>query len=276
MSCYGDIPPKPIDYQLFEPMTAWRLATAQQKKLGLSHAPLMPDCHVAGRSLWRGFAALLALDESGADWRPGVVRWVDHVNEKWREELARPLPALSVCAQGITYDSHKSVIEESIADSFDVAVSLCNPKLGVVDEVKRVIAQAEDCVRALVSFVGTVDAIAGNCHGKSGSDSVREQAYVELDELFRWRIAHMPQEDVSRYVDEWRVQAHITLLELGRRYLNDSAVAQFVPRMVQGRLRSASEAMRNYQWELDRALGKLSGKNVVADVGETEQAREGD
>lgn len=157
-----------------------------------------------------------------------------------------------------------------------MAVSLCNPKLGVVDEVKCVIAQAEDCVRALVSFVRMVDAIAGNCHSESGSDSVREQAYVELDELFRWRIAHMPQEDVARYVDEWRAQAHITLLELGRRYLNDSAVAQFVPREVQGRLRSASEAMRNYQWELDRALGKLPGKNVVAGARETEQTREGD
>ncbi len=280
VSCYGDIPPKPVDYQPFEPMTAWRDASpALQKKLGLSHVPLMPARHVAGRSLWRGFAALLALDESGADRRPGVIRWLGTLNEQVSaspDAWARPLPAISLCAQGITYGTQSSVIEESVCDSFDVAVSLRSPKLGVVDEVAGVIAQTEDCVRALVSFVRSVNEIAGNRHGDSSSDSVREQAYSELDELFRVHIAHMPQVGAAGYVDEWRARVHRKMLAMGERYLGDSGAGQFVLRASsagQGP-RSASEAMRTYRRRLDASLGRLPFGESAGTDGEAEDVED--
>ena len=276
VSCYGDIPPRPLDYQSLEPMTAWKTSPAQQKKLGLSHVPLMPVRHEAGRSLWRGFASLLTLDDSGADKRPGVVRWLGLLNGEHGEVgewLTRRLPALSLCAQGITYGTQNSVVEESIADSFDVAVSLCNPKIGVVNEVVSVIAQTEYCVQALVRFARSVKELAGNRHADGDSASVREQAYIELDELFRWRIAHMPQGDVARYVDEWRAQVHAKLLELGRRYLDDSGVSQFTQRGSAGKgPQSVATAIRIYQRDLAEHLGSLpfKGNAEQADTIETD------
>lgn len=279
VSCYGDIPPKPLDYQFLEPMTAWKQSPAQQKKQELSHVPLMPMRHEAGRSLWRGFASLLALDESGVDKRPGVVRWLEFINredEKMAEGLTRPLPALSLCAQGIAYGTQSSVIEESIADSFDVAVSLCNPKLGVVSDVTDVIAQTEACVQALVGFVRSVDELAGNRHAGADSGSVREQAYIELDELFRWRIAHMPRGDAARYVDEWRAQTHNKLLELGRRYLDDSGAVQFTQHDSTGKgPQSVAGAMRVYQRRLTERLGALPFQGRAVQAGMVEGDGEG-
>ena len=278
VSCYGDIPPRPVDYQSLEPMTAWRVAPAQKKKLGLSYDPLMPARHIAGRSLWRGFAALLTLDESGVDRRPGVVRWIDYLNREYggrAEKLDRPIPPLSICAQGITYGTQSSVIEESIADSFDVAVSLCNPKLGAVSEVESVIAQTENCVRSLVGFVRSVDEIAGNRHGDAGSDNVREQAYGELDELFRWRIAHMPQDEFAGYVDDWRGQTHMRMLDLGKRYLADSGVAQFTQRTSGQGPQNVSNAMRIYQAKLNEYLGRLLVGKHAGGTRETEGTEEG-
>lgn len=269
VSCYGDVPPKPLDYQPFEPMTAWNVKPDLQKKLGLSHAPLMPARHVAGRSLWRGFAALLTLDESGVDRRPGVVRWLELLDGSYRERLTRPLPALSICAQGITYGTQSSVIEEAVDDSFEVAACLRNSKQGVVDEVAEVIAATEGCVRELVRFVRSVDEVAGSRHADSGADSVREQAYAELDDLFRWRLVHMPAGEVARYVDEWKAQTHIRMLELGRSYVDDGAVAQFTQRVSSGpgavRL-TVSEAVRRYRGALNACLGPLSSALVEADA----------
>ncbi len=281
VSCYGDIPPKPIDYQSLEPMTAWNPRHEQQKKLGLPSIPLMPARHVAGRSLWRGFAALLSLDESGIDRRPGVVRWLGELNEmgiERPERMSRPLPSLSLCAQGITYGTQSSVIEESIDDSFDVAVSLRSPKFGVVKEVADVIAKTEECVRSLVGFARSVDEIAGSRHSDAGSDSVRERAYSELDELFRWRIAHMPQTDVASYVDEWEAQAHKKLLELGRRCVQDAGASQFTQhtpvREGKGRL-SVSEAMGRYTRSLDGYLGKLPSGDPARCTNEERNTEEG-
>lgn len=279
VSCYGDIPPKPVGYQALEPMTAWNLRPDQQKKLGLPNVPLMPARHTAGRSLWRGFAALLTLDESGTDRRPGVVRWLSEFSEE-DNGLTRPLPPLALCAQGITYGTQSSVIEESIDDSFDVAVSLCNPRLGVVKEVADIIVETEECVRALVSFVRSVDEIAGSRHSDSGSDSVREQAYSELDEMFRWRIAHMPQEDTAVYVDDWRMQTHLKMLELGRRYIVDSGASQFTQHTPmrngkggKGRL-NVSEAMNRYQRLLNIHLDKLPSNERIEDACDLQDTEE--
>ena len=280
VSCYGDVPPKPVDYQLLEPMTAWKDASpALQKKLGLSHLPLMPARHVAGRSLWRGFAALLALDDSGVDRRPGVVRWLGLISGEYGDfpdGLSRPVPAISLCAQGITYGTQSSVIEEAVCDSFDVAVSLHNPKLGVVKEVACVIAQTEDCVRALASFARSVDEIAGNRHGDSASELVREQAYGELDGLFRQRIAHMPQKGVASYIDDWRAQIHKEMLGMAMRYLDDSGAAQFVRHVTSSQgPQNASEAMRNYRRRLDGHLGQLDSEGEAGDAREAEDVEEG-
>lgn len=279
VSCYGDIPPKPVDYQSFEPMTAWNPRPDQQKKLGCSHVPLMPARHMAGRSLWRGFAALLSLDESGTDRRPGVVRWLSELDER-RKEMRRPLPPLSLCAQGITYGTQSSVIEESIDDSFDVAVSLCNPKLGAVKEVADVIAKTEACVRALVGFARSAEEIAGSRHSDSGSDAVREQAYSELDEMFRWHIAHMPQKDgdVAPYVDGWLTQTYQKMLELGKRYVKDGDIPQFTQhtpnRAGKGRL-SVSEAMDYYKKVLDRQLRLLAAAERNERANEAQHTEEG-
>ncbi len=292
VSCYGDIPPKPVDYQFLEPMTAWRGASpAEQKKFGFAHVPFMPARHAAGRSLWRGFAALLALDKSGDDRRPGVIRWLDTLNKQYGESpgaWARPLPAISLYAQGVIYDvEHRSVVVESVCDSFDVAVSLRSPKLGVVNEVARVIAQAEDCIRALVSFVRSVNEIAGNRHGDSSSDSVREQAYGELDELFRTYIAHMPQVAVAGYVDEWRAQVHRKMLAMGERYLCDSGASWFVQhdssnKKASSRKKSTeegpknvSEAIYRYHGCLNRCLEPLPRRADSGGVEEADEAGEG-
>lgn len=280
VSCYGDVPPKPVDYQSLEPMTAWRDASpALQKKLGLSHTPLMPARHVAGRSLWRGFAALLALDDSGVDRRPGVVRWLGLVSGEYGDfpdGLSRPVPAISLCAQGITYGTQSSVIEEAVCDSFDVAVSLRNPKLGVVKDVARVIAQTEDCVRALVGFARSVDEMAGSRHGDSASEHVREQAYSELDELFRQRIARMPQKGAASYIDDWREQIHREMLGMAARHLDDSGAAQFVQHISSGQgPQNVSEAMRNYRRRLDVCLGQLACGEGADDGRDVEDVEEG-
>ena len=257
VACYGDIL-RPAEHQGSEPMTCWNANKSQQKKFGLSYPPLTPVRPVAGRSLWRGFASLLALDEDGADRRPGVVRWLGQIKEC---ELGRPLPPLAVCAQGITYGTQSSFIEDAVDDSFDLGAALRDAVSGSVDQTVKTIAATEEGVRALVAFARSVDEIAGNRHADSGSDAVREQAYGKLDELFRQRIAQFSEDDDPlAYGAAWRRETHKKLLDLASEYVALAGVSRFSSHGVARdgrRPATVSEAMGLYKNRLAKILGPL-------------------
>ncbi len=235
VSCYGDIP-SIVNGADAEPMTAWRKSEAQQKKLGLPSVPLMPRAHDSERAIWRGLSAIVATEKESEDCRPGVVRWVELLQEE--EILPREtLPYVAIHAQGMSYGTQSSVFEDGVDDVLDVSSALLRHGSPACLSSLNVIAQADEAVELLVRFVRNVQRASGDKSPKDRarvkSSYVRAQAFGEIDHLCRDRIAHFPGDGdtvIDEYCIEWRAEIRSKLLALEGEYLRECAPSLFAER----------------------------------------------
>lgn len=230
---YGDIL-IPANKQRFEMMTGWRESKQQQKKLGTAEVPLMPAAFDTERALWRGLTSLLIVSEGKTHLRPGVVRWMEELQDEqsvddWRLNVR-------IVSQGVRYGTQSSVVEDAATDSVDLSISLLRRDSDAVSKMLEVIESTDRAVGILVQFVENVERAQGDKRRyRSSSDSVaqatkkdvREGAYDALDGLYRDRIAAFPDEGVIEYCADWRSEARTVLKRLARSYVSRRHVSYF-------------------------------------------------
>ncbi len=262
IGCYGDVL-HPTEAPGWETMTSWRPSAQQQKALGTSTVPLMPKTHVCGRALWRGLSALLSKGESAdGDYRPGVIRWLEELRY---EEIEGVPDVVTIHAQGVEYGAQSSVIANALDDRIDLGSAMMRSDSEATTQTIALVAQTEQAVSRLATFVREVGRIKGDARGDRDSqtgrmsDDVRDRAYAELDELFRSKIAGFStDEPVVEYCNAWYDETHRVLLRLARSYLADAGPQPFTQRKVYTNATySAAEAFSRLSFSLNELLGSI-------------------
>ncbi|MDI9590262.1 MAG: type I-E CRISPR-associated protein Cse1/CasA [Acidobacteriota bacterium] len=256
ISCYGDIP-HPTDMPEVETMTAWHKSPEKQKALGTPYVPWMPRAHDCSKAIWRGLEAILSRGEaSEGDLRPVVIRWLARLREEGVDGLPREP---SVHAQGMEYGVQSSVVTSSMDDLVSLGSALQCDSVAIARTV-GVVSDADRAVYQLALLVRSVERSQGDKtkdkdpQGVRIANDVKEAAYLELDDLFRNRIAEFSKdEDADRYCGEWRDDVHRRLLAIADRYLEGASVSLF-SRHGQD---SISEARSKFHSQLNKILGPL-------------------
>ena len=225
---YGDIL-VPANKQRFEMMSRWQRDERLRKKLGVAIAPLQPVAPDTARALWRGLPSLLAFAD---DWdlRPGVIRWMDELQDSQSSEDWRL--SVRVAGQGVSYEKkYRSAIEDAFEDSVNLRATLFRKDSEAVLEMLDIIERADQAVGALVRFVQNVERAQGDKRSDSASqamrEDVREGAYDALDSLYRARIAEFPEEGTLEYCLEWRAETQRVLRRLAQSYVSHQHVSCF-------------------------------------------------
>lgn len=275
VSCYGDTTTA-NDNQRIEMMTSWRPSKAQQKKLSTSYLPWMPVMHDPSKALWRSLAAIIAQGGnnkgSDGDFRPGVIRWVETLQEDGDVSSS-----ITVHAQGMAYGTQSSVFSDAIDDTFSVDVSMLRHDSEAARKAVEVVSQADSAVYCLVKFAENIEKSAGDKRrdnpARALENDARESAYGRLDAIFRDKLAGLvPGVDVDGYCTSWKDDAHRILLRLGRQYLSRSNVSAFQEHDDM----SVGKAWVQYQGGLDAALGRLSKHESEESFGIPNQERKGE
>ncbi|KAB7789970.1 type I-E CRISPR-associated protein Cse1/CasA [Bifidobacterium leontopitheci] len=234
VNCYGDVI-APYNTDSYEKMTAWRVSPTQQKKLGLSTPPLMPVTHDAGKALWRGLGPMIAVGDR--DLRPGVIRWVEELqNAGCLDPDEHILASFSIHTQGMTYGTQSSVYETGIDDVLTLPLVFSRADYPAINAVVKIIDDTRMAVDlVLTNYVRNLSAAAGDhasgSRAQAASDHVRENAYAQLDALFRDRLAGFTADkDYESYGNLWRTDTRRILIDIGREYLADFDAPMFVER----------------------------------------------
>ncbi len=275
--CYGDIT-NAIDKQDCEMMTPWRASLTQQKKLGLAHIPWLPRQHDPRRSIWRGLAALLSVENEHAtgakqDLRPGIVRWIGSlIDDGVLDQSYR----LSICAQGMSYGAQNSAYEDAVDDSINMYALMVRSDAAAVEKCVEVVEQTEEAVNRLSDFVAEVEMAHGDKRrydkftdavASAVKDDMRERAYDELDGLFRARIARFTADvDPLAYCNQWRADVLKILLDLSDEYLASTGASLFEERInaKTGKPFSAGSASAKLRVVLARILPSKAGSDDVS------------
>ncbi|KAB8287927.1 type I-E CRISPR-associated protein Cse1/CasA [Bifidobacterium avesanii] len=260
VNCYGDVI-APYNTDSCEQMTAWRISPTQQKKLGLSTPPLMPVTHDAGKALWRGLGPMIAVGDR--DLRPGVIRWVEELQRTGcLDSDKHVLASFSIHTQGMTYGTQSSVYETGVDDVLTLPLAFSRADYPAINTVVKIIDDTRAAVDlVLTSYVRNLAAVAGDRasggRAQAASDHVRENAYAQLDALFRDRLAGFTADkDYESYGNLWRADIHRTLTDIGWEYLTDSHAPMFVERDIgkMGRM-SVARATQLFLGGLNKYLG---------------------
>lgn len=263
VSCYGDVFTG-YNRQAFETMTAWRESSAQQKKLGSPVPPLMPITLDSSKALWQGLEPLLMKSMTADnDFRPEVIRWMERMEDKLADQ-GISIPGVTIHAQGISYGTQSSVVEDSIDDSLNISALLLRHDAPAVARVVDVVSATEQAVFQLVQLARRVEQAAGDKRGKDqvtvASNDVREFAYGELDALFRQRIANFGEdEDPREYAEDWKHEVYLILLRLGSQYIANSSGSAFLVREIGEKKPAISVARADLMFRsgLNKYLGTL-------------------
>lgn len=265
VNCYGDVIAA-YNTDSCEKMTAWRRSETQQKKLGLSTAPLMPVTHDAGKALWRGLGPMIAVGEH--DLRPGIIRWIEELQSTGcLDSQEHVLASFSIHAQGMTYGTQSSVYETGIDDVLTLPLTFSRRDYPAINVVVNIIDATRVSVdETLANYVRNLCTAAGD-HASGGraqaaSERVREDAYARLDALFRDRLAGFTADkDYEAYGNAWCADIHRMLIAIGREYLADSNAPMFIDRDsgTMGAM-NAARATQLFRGGLNKNLGAIAGK----------------
>ncbi|MCD7100743.1 type I-E CRISPR-associated protein Cse1/CasA [Pseudoclavibacter sp. 13-3] len=206
---------KPQNGQKYEPMTVWRRSPTQERSLGM---PLvyMPLQHSAERSLWRGVANLLPVDnaEQQPDRLPSLAsQWLSSLYSTGalsRDEL------VTVQAFGLVYGSNDSVVAEQIDDSLDLHLSvLASTDVALRGLLENATALADEGVKQVRSLAGNLASAAG-LDPAAARVRAGERGYSSIDGLFRQWLAELTvQTDRVQALAAWRATARDAMLQLG-------------------------------------------------------------
>lgn len=272
VSCYGDIA-APHNTNDSEKMTAWRESEPQMKKLGLSAPPLMPVTHDASKSLWRGLEPILQVADGRRDLRPGVIKWVEELRKsRCFERGTHTLSIATIHAQGMTYGTQSSVYETGIDDSVRLDTAMFRKDYPAISIVVKLVSETERAVGTLVTFVKNLQTSAGSktigSQSQASSQQIKEEAYSELDDVFRERLAGFSEdEDYETYGNQWRDDVHRLLLDKGGEYLSQANVPVFEEHEADKiGVMGASRAQLLFYSGLNKILGSLPEQHNDGDT----------
>lgn len=239
-----------------EPLSAWRYSEPQTKRLG--HATYMPLTHDPSRALWRGLSAYLPAwtQASGSGSQPAA-RQAPLLTE-WLERLADEgrLPDRRVVlrAIGIAYGSNSSVVDEVIDDRLVMPAALLS-SADLSMTVDAAVVVADESVRALATFAKNLTSAAGGSTDTTAlRDSAREQAYAQLDGLFRaWVTTLEDPERHTSYLADWREMVRRAVLSVAEVIVLEAGPAARAGREVNKR-------------HLDAGLAELWFRRRVAEL----------
>lgn len=263
VSCYGDVT-ETYNSGNFEKMTAWKKIFPNKKELGI----YTPVKHDASRALWRGLESILCTSGEN-DCRPGIIRWMEEIRTEILESEDHALNLVTIHAQGMVYhDKQSSTFETGIDDAISLNMVLLRHDYAGITSVIDVVKCTDKAVLALVRLVRNLRVAAGD-QGKLSDktvEQIRENAYAELDELFRDKLAAFDEsQDPIEYSNVWKDEVHRQLLNLCQDYFDQSPMSIFneheVPNSnkkkdLKGPM-SAARAQLLYRIALDKELGVL-------------------
>lgn len=277
--CYGDTM-RPIDKQGIEMMTPWRKSEAQQKKWSLPYVPRMARKHDPNKSIWRGLSSLLAYENAEhadqSDLRPGVVRWVERLEDTGVLDKGA---ALTIHAQGMEYGTQDSVFTDGVDDAISLHAIMLRHDSEATVKTLEVITQTDAAVGALVRFIQNVSIARGDKRrygslGDSAASAARQdvatRAFDELDSLFRSRIARFaPGVDPYAYSISWMQEVHRVLWRIAEDYLSESDISIF-----SGGALPPGRALERLRSRLNTLLGPLVTAQKPADYISSESGQE--
>ena len=277
--CYGDAM-RPIDKQGIEMMTPWRESETQQKKWSLPYVPLMARKHDPNKSIWRGLSSLLACENTEfadqSDLRPGVVRWIERLEDKG---VLGKGTALTLHAQGMEYGKRDGFFADGIDDAISLHAIMLRHDSEATVKTLEVITQTDAAVGALVRFIQNVSIARGdkrryNLLGDTAASAARQdvatRAFDELDGLFRDRIARFASGvDAYAYSISWMQEVHRVLWRIAEDCLSESDISIF-----SGGALPPGRALERLRSRLNTLLGPLVTAQKPADYISSESGQE--
>ncbi|MFC4561832.1 type I-E CRISPR-associated protein Cse1/CasA [Nocardiopsis mangrovi] len=233
---YGD-PLTPHNMHNREPMTAWRRSPAQEKKLGRSQVYL-PREHDPTRTAWRGLAALVTGRATGAEQRKEAAavvrpRVLDWVNRLANEGLLAHDHLIRVRLCGVVYGTQQSVIDEIVDDSVAMAVAVLHQRDAELGQTAvDAVADAERAVTALGDLAQRLAQAAG-AETEGPKATARDLGFAALDGPFRhWLHGLHADDDPEAERGEWQRLARRTVLDLGKRLVDQAGDAAWTGRLI--------------------------------------------
>ncbi|BBA99031.1 putative CRISPR-associated helicase [Actinacidiphila reveromycinica] len=236
---YGD-PLEPHNKHGYEPMTRWRRSPAQEKKRG---EPLvyLPQEHDPAQMAWRGLKGLLTARDEGAGQRqdaaarlrPRVVEWIARLTTEGflpRHHLIRTRVV------GARYGTQQSVIDEVVDDGVLMSVVLLHQgddRYG--HAAVNAMGDAENAVRTLGELAADL-AVASGADPEPRRNAAHDLGFGTLDTQYRrWLRALGAAPDPYEERARWKRQLYRTVLDLGAGLLDDTGLAAWEGRVVDGR-----------------------------------------
>ncbi|WP_331755855.1 type I-E CRISPR-associated protein Cse1/CasA [Streptomyces sp. NBC_01643] len=259
---YGD-PLTARNKHVYEPMTAWRRSTAQEKKHG---EPLvyMPREHDPARSAWRGIASLIADRteasqgaEAASYLRPRVLEWIARLVTDGELEEGFLVRARIVGAQ---YGTQQSVIDEVVDDHISMAVVLLHQqKREFAEQAVGAVTDADDAVKALGDLATDLARAAGTETEGPGA-TARDLGFSALDTAYRTWLAGLDGHgDPYEQRTEWQRRVHQIVGRLGDRLITEPGDAAWQGRTIT--VKNGTEWLNSalagkwFRSRLDRSLG---------------------
>lgn len=228
MISYGDIV-DPLAVSHLETMTAWYESKPKQKALGLSRAPLMPKGHNFTRALWRGLGPLLtpASDTRFLDLRPGVIRWIEELEDHGVAGLPR---TFKIHAQGAEYGTQSSVITNTYEDEVDIGDLMVRGDSFAIGLALDVVRRMDRAILLLGDLARDVEEIAGARSGSSVrvATGIKERAYFELEPIARCKLRDFAEGvEPLGYCAAWCKEVEAHLKSMARRFVSGCAASRF-------------------------------------------------
>lgn len=247
-----------------EQMTVWRNTT----KKATENPEYVPRRHDPTRQLWRDFSVLLS-QGAGAR-RPGIVSWLARL----KSEGLLPRMQFSFMTTAVKYGDKDSSVDDLFSDSLAFSANLLT-RLG--DEwISRIIDQV-DITERLVEQVGylaqCIAKAAGDDNGYGPRNTAMEQAYFNLDNLFReWLEGIEPahdNENKDKVCNSWWEQAQRIIREHGGELIKNASPQSFIGREIKEKSKGKSVsriyiAPKAYNYFIYRTsnIDALKGGNI--------------
>lgn len=243
-----------------EPMTIWKHSKDKKQEL------YTPGHYNSAKQFWREFSSVFSESDS-QHWRPGVLDWVSHLQEK--QCLSRDWK-IHVKVNQAYYGNMNMMITEIFSDSLTLSTALLDHLdtiwMHTVEEAVQRCDDISNLIWKLAKGIGL--AAAGNARWKKGKDTIyyyrvaadhaKSTYYYRVDAPFRAWLETLPNEagdDAARRI--WYKQALEIADELAKELVHEAGTPALMMRQViekkgnqeKKRIYSSARAMNQYYYD---------------------------